>query len=361
MTQSLFGPDNLSDGTQPQVNIYTDGGCDPNPGPGGWAAILRWDDREWVLSGNDPDTTNNRMELLAPAAALALLEGLLGRCQVAIYTDSEYLRQGITEWIDGWVARGWRTSDRQPVKNQDLWRLLHRLTQAHEVSWHWLKGHAGHPFNERADRLATEALRALRRGPGAPDAHYAAGDGGPAPHLPLGRQVEGAGPNVEICVKASCRGAQGPGGWGAVLRMDEHTRALSGAEPATTANAMLIRGAVEALKALKRPCRVVLYSDADYLVKGASLWVQNWQARGWQTRDGRPVANREEWGALLEAARPHQVTWLLAQGDAVPQDLAWAASLAAQAAQPEGTERDAKLDQGLSQMQPHDEDVSGGY
>jgi ribonuclease HI len=88
MTQSLFGPDNLSDGTQPQVNIYTDGGCDPNPGPGGWAAIVRWGDREWVLSGNDPEATNNRMELLAPAAALALLEGLLGRCQVAIYTDS---------------------------------------------------------------------------------------------------------------------------------------------------------------------------------------------------------------------------------------------------------------------------------
>ncbi len=340
MTQSLLGPDNLGDGTQPQVNVYTDGGCDPNPGPGGWAAIVRWADREWVLSGNDPDATNNRMELLAPAAALALLEGLLGRCQVAIYTDSEYLRQGITEWIDSWVARGWRTSGRQPVKNQDLWRLLHRLTQAHEVSWHWLKGHAGHPFNERADRLATEALRALRRGPGAPDAHYAAGDGGPA---------------VEICVKASCRGAQGPGGWGAVLRMDEHTRALSGAEPVTTANAMLIRGAVAALKALNRPCRVVLYSDADYLVKGASLWVQNWQARGWQTRDGKPVANREAWEALLEAARPHQVTWLLAQGDAVPQDLAWAASLAAQAAQPEGRGSDANLDQDLPQVEPHDE------
>jgi ribonuclease HI len=341
MTQSLLGPDNLSNGTQPQVNVYTDGGCDPNPGPGGWAAIVRWGDREWVLSGNDPDTTNNRMELLAPAAALALLEGLLGRCQVAIYTDSEYLRQGMTEWIDGWLARGWRTSDRQPVKNQDLWRLLHRLTRAHEVSWHWLKGHSGHPFNERADRLATEALRALRRGPGAPDVHYAAGDGGPS---------------VEICVKASCRGAQGPGGWGAVLRMDEHTRALSGAEPATTTNAMLIRGAVAALKALKRPCRVILYSDADYLVKGASLWVQNWQARGWQTRDGKPVANREEWGALLEAARPHQVAWLLAQGDAVPQDLAWAASLAAQA-QAEGRGSDVNLDQDLPQMQPHDEDV----
>lgn len=324
--QSLLGPDNLSDGTPPQVDVYTDGGCDPNPGPGGWAAIIRWADREWVLSGNDPDTTNNRMELHAPAAALAMLEGLLDRCQVKVYTDSQYLRQGITEWVDTWVDRNWLTSEKQPVKNQDLWRLLYRLTQGHDVTWHWLPGHAGHPFNERADRLATEALRSLRRGPGAPDAHHTNGE---------------VQPDVEICVKASCRGPQGLGGWGAVLRSDERTKTLSGSEVATTANAMLIRGAAEALRALKKPCQVILYSDADYLVKGASLWVQGWQARGWQTKDGKPVANREEWEVLLEAARPHQVTWLLAQGDAVPEDLAAAGQLASQTTQPKETENDA--------------------
>lgn len=317
MSQSLFGLDTLSDGSPPQVAAYTDGGCDPNPGPGGWGAIIRWSDREWVLSGNDPATTNNRMELHAAAAALALLEGLLGRCQVDLHTDSQYLRQGITEWIDGWVGRGWRTSDRQPVKNQDLWRVLHRLTQAHDVTWHWIKGHAGHPLNERADRLAAEALRALQRGPGAPDAHQPSDDERPI---------------VEICVKASCRGAQGQGGWGAVLRLGEHTKSLSGSEPSTTANAMLIRGAAEPLRALTRPCRVTLYSDAKYLINGASRWVKGWQARGWQTRDGKPVANRAEWEALLEAARPHRVTWLLARGDEAPADLAWAGELAAQAA-----------------------------
>ena len=166
----LLDPDALSDAAPPQVSIYTDGGCDPNPGPGGWGAIIHWGDREWELSGNDPATTNNRMELHAAAAALALLEGLIGRCRVNMYTDSRYLRCGITEWMSGWIGRGWRTSDKQPVKNQDLWRLLHRLTQAHDVTWHWLKGHAGHPLNERADRLATQALRRLRsphREPGA--------------------------------------------------------------------------------------------------------------------------------------------------------------------------------------------------
>jgi ribonuclease HI len=203
MSQSLLGPDTLSDTIPPQVDVYTDGGCDPNPGPGGWGAIIHWDNREWTLSGNDPDTTNNRMELHAAAAALALLEGILGHCQVSLHTDSQYLRQGITEWIDGWVGRGWRTSDKQPVKNQDLWRVLHRLAQAHDVTWHWLKGHAGHPLNERADNLATEALRALQRKQGEPDAHQPGDDGRSG---------------VEICVKVSCRGAQGQGGWGAVLR-----------------------------------------------------------------------------------------------------------------------------------------------
>ncbi|MBN1178151.1 MAG: ribonuclease HI [Anaerolineae bacterium] len=314
---SLLGPDTLSGDTPPRVEVYTDGGCDPNPGPGGWGAIIRWGDREWVLSGNDPDTTNNRMELHAAAAALALLEGLLGRCQVDLYTDSQYTRQGITEWIDGWIRRGWQTRDKSPVKNQDLWRVLHRLAQAHDVTWHWLEGHAGHPLNERADWLATEARRALSRGPGAPDAR---------------RRVDGDLPSVEICVKASGGGSGKPGGWGAVLRMGEHTRTLSGAGAAATVNAMLVRGAAKALDALTKPCRVALYSDAEYLIKGASAWVKGWQARGWRTRDDKPVANREEWEALLEAARPHQVTWLMAQGDAVPADLSQAGELAAEAA-----------------------------
>jgi ribonuclease HI len=317
MSQSLFSPDTLNAAILSQVDVYTDGGCDPNPGPGGWGAIIRQGNREWILSGNDPDTTNNRMELYAAAAALALLEGLLGRCQVNIHTDSQYLHRGITEWIDGWVSRDWRTSDKQPVKNQDLWRVLRRLTQAHNVTWHWLQGHTNHPIHERADRLAAEARRALHRGPGAPDAHQLTAD---------------VRPVVEICVKASCRSAQGLGGWGAVLRMGEHTRTLNGGESSTTANAMLVRGAAEALQALTKPCHVILYSDADYLIQGASRWVKGWQARAWQTKEGKPVANQAEWEALLEAARPHRVTWLLAQRDATPADLTWAGKLAAEAA-----------------------------
>ncbi len=322
----------MSPQAEREVEIFTDGGCDPNPGPGGWGAIVRWDDREWVLSGNDPDTTNNRMELQAAAAALALLDRMLGRCRVRVYTDSQYLRRGITEWIPGWASRGWRTSMKQPVKNQDLWQTLHRLTQAHDVDWSWLRGHAGHPLNERADRLATEALRSLKRSPGTPDSNHPRGN---------------ARPVVEIFVKASCRGAKGPGGWGAVLRTSwgdkgARIRTLSGREASTTANAMLLRGATEAIQVLTRPCRVIVYSDAKYLIQGASQWVKGWQARGWKTRDGSPVANQVEWEALLEAARTHDVTWSLTQGEAAPEDLARAGELASQSS---GLERDETQDQ----------------
>jgi ribonuclease HI len=305
------------DDMPPQADIYTDGGCEPNPGPGGWGAIIRWGDQEWVLSGNDRDTTNNRMELHAAAAALALLAGLIGPCRVRIHTDSQYVRRGMTEWIDGWQRNGWMTTSKEPVKNQDLWQALLRLTRTHEVDWHWLKGHAGHPLNERADRLATDARRALQRGPGAPNAHHRPRDGRPA---------------VEISVKASCRGSAGRGGWGVVLRRDERIKTLSGTEPSTTANAMLIRGAAEALRSLTKPCRVILYSDADYLVKGASTWVQGWQARGWKTREGKAVANRGEWEALLEAAHPHDVSWQLVGDETTPADLLEAGRLAAEAA-----------------------------
>jgi ribonuclease HI len=335
LSENSSAPATLSQPSPPRIDVYTDGGCDPNPGPGGWGAIIRWKDREWVLSGSDPNTTNNRMELHAAAAALALLEGLFGRCQVSIYTDSQYVRQGITRWMDGWVSRGWRTTDEQPVKNQDLWRVLHRLTEAHDVTWRWLKGHAGHPLNERADRLATEARRSLRRVQSLPDVRSSPD----ARSLPDARQPADEGqPTVDICVKASCRGAERHGGWAAVMRTGEHTKSLSGSEPSTTANAMLIRGATEALKALSKPCRVTLYSDANYLIRGASQWVKGWQARGWRTREGKPVGNRAEWEALLKAAHPHHVTWLQVQGDAAPADLSWAGELAAEAASPEEPE-----------------------
>ena len=141
------------------VEVHTDGACSGNPGPGGWAAILRWGGHERELSGGEPLTTNNRMEL---TAAIAALEVLKRPMRVRLFTDSQYLRLGITEWLPAWRARGWRTADKKPVKNQDLWERLDAARQPHTVEWRWLKGHAGHPLNERADQLARAEIAALR-------------------------------------------------------------------------------------------------------------------------------------------------------------------------------------------------------
>jgi ribonuclease HI len=141
------------------VEAFTDGACRGNPGPGGWGVLLRFRGRERELSGGEPDTTNNRMEL---TAAIRALEALRERCRVDLYTDSTYVRNGITTWLPSWRRRGWKTADKKPVKNQDLWLALAELADRHEVAWHWVRGHAGHPENERADRLANEGLeRAL--------------------------------------------------------------------------------------------------------------------------------------------------------------------------------------------------------
>ena len=135
----------------PEVEIFSDGACRGNPGPGGWAALLRMGDKERELSGGEPLTTNNRMELMA---AIKGLEALKRPCRVQLFTDSNYVRDGITKWIHGWRRNGWKTADRKPVKNAELWQELLDATAPHRVEWHWVKGHSGHPENDRADALA---------------------------------------------------------------------------------------------------------------------------------------------------------------------------------------------------------------
>ena len=141
------------------VVIYTDGACSGNPGPGGWGAVLTAGLHEREICGGERLTTNNRMEL---TAAIRALEALKRPCRVELHTDSQYVRQGITEWLAGWKGRGWKTADKKPVKNEDLWRALDAARARHQVSWRWVKGHAGHPQNERADALARRGLQEAR-------------------------------------------------------------------------------------------------------------------------------------------------------------------------------------------------------
>ena len=143
-----------------EIEMFTDGACKGNPGPGGWGVIIRAGAREKELSGGEPLTTNNRMELMA---AIEGLNALKRPCRVLLYTDSVYVRDGITKWIHGWRKNGWRTADRKPVKNTELWQALVEATAPHRIEWHWVKGHSGHPENDRADALASaEALRFQR-------------------------------------------------------------------------------------------------------------------------------------------------------------------------------------------------------
>lgn len=140
------------------VHAFTDGACSGNPGPGGWGVVLRWGGHERELFGGEPQTTNNRMELMA---AISALESLTRRSEVVVTTDSTYVLKGITEWVPGWKVRGWRTSSKQPVKNVDLWQRLDEAVARHDVRWEWVKGHNGHPENERADELARRGITEL--------------------------------------------------------------------------------------------------------------------------------------------------------------------------------------------------------
>ncbi|MCY4022614.1 MAG: ribonuclease HI [Anaerolineaceae bacterium] len=145
--------------TKPRVTIFTDGGAKPNPGgPGGWAALLIYGEHQRELSGAEPSTTNNRMEL---TAAIMALEALREPCEVTLCTDSQYLKNGITEWLPNWIRKGWKTSARKAVKNRDLWQRLHAACQPHEINWRWVRGHAGDPANRHVDRLATAARDSL--------------------------------------------------------------------------------------------------------------------------------------------------------------------------------------------------------
>lgn len=143
------------------IEIYTDGACKGNPGPGGWGALLRFNGQEKTLHGGESHTTNNRMELMA---AIKALEALKRPCEVNLYSDSQYLRKGMTEWMAQWKVKGWRNSKKEPVKNADLWQLLDKLAHTHTIRWHWVKGHSGHPENELADSLANRGIEELMNG-----------------------------------------------------------------------------------------------------------------------------------------------------------------------------------------------------
>jgi len=271
----------------PEITIYTDGGADPNPGAGGWAAILidPASGKARELSGGEPVATNNRMEL---TAAIRALEALTQRCRVHLFTDSLYLRKGITEWLPGWIARGWRRKE-GVLQNEDLWRRLAELIQEHQIRWDWIKGHAGNRWNERADVLATLEIRKQRAGRAA---------AAPAPGEP---------PEAEVFLRVSCAGKRG--GWASLIRYQGEEKVLAGGLPATTANQLDLLGAIAALDSLPTGISVAIHTGSDYLRNGAARWIEGWKKRGWKTQEGQPVQNRQLWERLEKAMAVRRVTW----------------------------------------------------
>jgi len=270
-----------------KVIIFSDGGADPNPGIGGWAAVLQYGRHEKVLSGNDPSATNNRMELMAAIAALSVLKR---PSSVEFHTDSEYLRKGITEWIEGWAKRGWKNKGGKPISNADLWQRLWPLVKQHEINWHWVKGHSGDIMNERVDALARQARLEIT----------------PAEQIPVDVP--------RLYLRSSCTGNPGPGGWGVVLVTGEDTEQNSGSELKTTNNRMEIMAAIEGLLLLPRGSDVQIFTTSDYLFQGASRWIHGWRRREWLKKDGKPVANADLWQALDKLQEGYAVRWINAKG-----------------------------------------------
>ncbi len=275
--------------------IHTDGGASPNPGPGGWAAvILDPNGATEEISGGAPDTTNNRMEL---TAAISALDRLDAPSVVDLYTDSRYLRQGITSWLARWRAQGWRRRDGGAVRNVDLWRRLETLDRRHRVSWHWVKGHAGNEWNERVDALASAEIATRSGGAAEPVADEA---------VPPD--------SARIFLKVRCVG--GRGGWVAEVVTPAGKVQRSGEAENTTPNRLELECVLELLGGLPPGQPAAVYTGNDYLRRGAALWIHAWKRGGWRTRSGGPVKNAELWRRLDRQLEERRVQWPAPTGDA---------------------------------------------
>lgn len=268
------------------VIIYSDGGADPNPGIGGWAALLRYGDHEKVLTGNDPRTTNNRMEL---EAAIGALGALKRPSRIEFHTDSEYLRRGILDGAAKWQSAGWVTKGGKPVPNADLWRKLQSLVAVHDINWHWVQGHSGDPLNERVDVLAREARLSI------------------TPKVDLESGIP------RLYLRASCSGNPGPGRWAVVLESNSQWEECSGRSPDTTNNRMELTSAIEGIQMLAPGDRVQIFTTSDYLYQGATRWITGWQGNGWRKKDGQPVANSDLWQTLATLSGHYQLEWFNAK------------------------------------------------
>ena len=222
--------------------------------------------------------------------AIEALKALKRPSEVDFYVDSQYVRRGITEWIEGWAEKKWKRKDGSPVPNADLWQQLWPLTKQHNINWIWVRGHTGNVHNERVDRLARAARLAI------------------TPKIEISDDVP------KLYLRSSCRGNPGPGGWGIVQEFEGESLQFSGNVASTTNNRMEVTAAIEALALLPPGTPAQLYTTSDYLYQGVTKWIHGWRKRDWKKRGGQPVANGDLWQILDERMRDYELQWVNAKG-----------------------------------------------
>ncbi len=286
----------------PRITIYTDGGCIPNPGVGGWGAILIASDKsEKELYGGMADTTNNRMELLAVIEAL---QSLKEKHVVDLFVDSQYVKNGITQWMTSWIRKNWRTSSGSPVKNKDLWQTLNALVDQHEINWQWVKGHAGDFYNERVDQLATKGR-----------APYETSSSVQKPSLDDIKT--GA---LVILMRVVVPKFGGEGGWAIRVWDGTESQDHSGRIPKVTSTQELeLLTAFQIFKSVDKNATLRIYTPSEYLFKGITQWIKGWQKRGWKTANGGSVKYANVWQEIYKAAQNRDVEWVY-EGDDTPPE-----------------------------------------
>jgi ribonuclease HI len=278
--------------TAQHVTIYTDGGCNPNPGPGGWGAVIIDDNgTETELSGGALDTTNNQMEL---TAVITTLDSLKTPHTIDLYLDSQYVKNGLNEWMAGWVRKGWRTSTGDPVKNVELWKALYQATQRHTITWHWVRGHTGVKYNERVDELATAAM-------------------------PKSKKVTLSNDRLVVFIRVAVPKNDGAGGWALRVWDGKEATDHSGRLPkVTSANELELRTAFQIFKTVPKDVPLQIFCPSDYLYKGMTQWLEGWKKRGWVSSTGSKVKYEEIWRGLDEATRTRDVQWVWEERDNSP-------------------------------------------
>lgn len=276
-----------------QVIVYSDGGSKPNPGPGGWGVVIIYPDREEELSGALANTTNNQMELTAACEALAALPN---GCEVTFYTDSTYVKNGITAWIDSWKRNGWINSAREPVANRELWQRLDHERQRHSITWKWVKGHAGNAYNERVDVLATAARDKLM--------------GKTSKEAPRPRKESPAVTGARAYLAVEMRD-KSTAAWGALIIDANGTESDNGGTLHDVSQSKAVLLAAHLLLTHTAISGLTVYTDNDYLQKGMSSWVKGWIKNGWKKADKSPVAYRDIWEKLYALAAERNASFAL--------------------------------------------------